>query len=78
MEYNGYNIVGDGSFGLRVIKSIGPGALPDKLRGKYTNSFQAEKAITSYLREKERVEAEKEAKEDAKPTPIKYKKPKKE
>lgn len=77
MEYKGYNITGDGKFGYRVIKNIGPGTIPSPLAGVFTGPHPAERAIDVYISVKEKEDARKQAYEDAKPTPIVYKKPKK-
>lgn len=50
-EYKGYKIV-NGGFQTREIKSIGSGALPKALRGKYSNTAQAEYAIDTLELEK--------------------------
>lgn len=47
-EYGGYNI-GTAYGRLKVIKSIGKGAIPEALRGLFTNDSEAIKAIDSYL-----------------------------
>lgn len=44
-EYRGYNIVGDGAFGMKLIKNIGRGALPNELKGSYSTAREAIKAI---------------------------------
>lgn len=44
-EYNGYNIIGDGVYGMKVIKKIGRGALPNELKGSYSTAREAIKAI---------------------------------
>lgn len=49
MEYRGYNIVGDGMYGNRLIKTIGPGALPFSLSGFFTKIHMAEMAINHYV-----------------------------
>lgn len=51
-EYNGYLIVPD-MCNTRSIKSIGSGALPVKLRGRFTKTVEAEQAIDFYLSSKE-------------------------
>lgn len=45
MEYQGYNIEGDGTFGMKLIKTIGRGSLPTELRGVFTTDYMARKAI---------------------------------
>lgn len=77
MEYKGYNITGDGKFGYQVIKNIGPGVIPSQLSGSFTGPNPAQRAIDVYVNAKEREEIRVKAKQDAKPTPIKYKKSKK-
>ncbi len=48
MDYKGYQIVNDGTYGLKRIKMVGRGALPVVLRGRYTNQKAAEHAIDAY------------------------------
>tara|TARA_R110000772_G_scaffold144025_1_gene253579 strand:- start:11734 stop:11934 length:201 start_codon:yes stop_codon:yes gene_type:complete len=52
MEYNGYNIVGDGTFGYKHIKPLGKGSVSLELRGIYTTAYEAQKAIDDYVRTK--------------------------
>lgn len=49
IEYKEYMIVGDGTFGYKEIKPVGKGSVHLSLRGKYTNSQQAMKAIDFYV-----------------------------
>lgn len=58
MEYFGYNIVGDGSFGMKIIKTIGRGSLPIELRGTFTSGPTAMKAIDILRSKKETTNAE--------------------
>ena len=51
MEYNGYKIVGDGTFGYSYIKPAGKGSVPLGLRGTYTTGTFAQKAIDAYIAE---------------------------
>lgn len=53
-EYRGYNIEGDGTFGMKIIKSIGRGALPLDLRGNFTSDGAARKAIDLVVIAKEK------------------------
>jgi hypothetical protein len=53
MEYNGYKIESDGGWGMKVIKSIGKGALPLSLRGSFSNTYFAKRAIDVALAQKE-------------------------
>lgn len=48
-EYNGYKIVGDGTYGYKEIKSLGRGALPMSLRGAFTSEKVARQAIDYHL-----------------------------
>lgn len=48
MEYKGYKIEGDGTFGLKMIKPLGRGTVPKALRGQYTGYKEAQEAIDSY------------------------------
>lgn len=54
MEYRGYIIVSDKTFGYYEVKHTGKGSLPNMLSGKYTRSSFAKKDIDSYLSEKEK------------------------
>jgi len=54
MEYRGYKIEGDGTFGLYEIKPLGRGSVPKPLRGKYTNHSQAKVAIDQYESSKDK------------------------
>lgn len=78
MEYNGYNIVGDGTFGNLSIKNIGPGTIPVSLSGIFTKYPDAQIAIDRYSSLKQVALDLRKAKRDMKPTPIKLKKTKKE
>ena len=49
MEYKGFNIEGDGTFGMKLIKPIGKGSVPAALRGMYTKSIFAERDIDLHL-----------------------------
>lgn len=54
MDYKGYKIEGDGTFGYQNIKTIGSGgSLPDILKGSFTRTAFAIKAIDSYVADKE-------------------------
>ena len=50
MEYKGYKIVSDGTFGNKTIKPIGRGSIPKSLRGAFTTDVFAIKQIDAYLR----------------------------
>lgn len=52
-EYKGYNIDGDGTFGMKVIKPTSRGSVPNELRGTFTTAHWAEKAIDMFLLTKE-------------------------
>ena len=54
MEYNGYKIEGDGTFGYSNIKPIGKGSVPLELRGTYTTKTFAQKAIDGYIATKKK------------------------
>lgn len=45
MEYKGYRIVSDGTYGMKLIKHIGRGACPKELLGSFTSHSMAVKAI---------------------------------
>lgn len=51
-EYNGYKIVGDGTYGYKEIKQLGRGAIHLSLRGKYTTEKVARQAIDQHLASK--------------------------
>lgn len=51
-EHRGYKIEPDKTFGNKVIKQNGSGALPKALRGSFTNHKQAASAIDIYLASK--------------------------
>lgn len=48
MEYGGFTIVSDGTFGYSHIKPKGKGSVPVVLRGAYTKSSVAQSAIDNY------------------------------
>lgn len=52
-EYRGFKIVGDGTYGNKLIKTIGQGSLPDVLKGSFTRPSFAHVAIDRYILEKE-------------------------
>lgn len=59
MEYSGYNIEGDGTFGMKLIKTVGRGSLPMELRGVFTTDYMARKAIdVSLALKKEKINGE--------------------
>ncbi len=52
IEYKGYNIVGDGTFGYKQVKPIGKGSVHLALRGNYTDHKAAMRAIDRVVAEK--------------------------
>lgn len=52
MEYKGYKIVGDGTFGYKQIKPIGKGSVHLSLRGSYTDYKVACQAIDKIVGQK--------------------------
>lgn len=48
-EYRDHLIVGDKTFGYKEIKPAGKGSVHLTLRGKYTTSTHARRAIDTYL-----------------------------
>lgn len=52
MEYKGYNIDSDGTFGMKVIKPTTKGSVPNPLRGVFTTNGFAMKAIDAFLLDK--------------------------
>ena len=57
VEYKGYKIMGDGTFGMKLIKRIGSGSLPKILSGSFTGFGPAKQAIDSSFLVKERKDA---------------------
>ena len=56
MDYKGYDIKGDGSYGYKNIAPIGgKGSIPVALKGTYTTSAFAERAIDAYLTTNKKV-----------------------
>lgn len=49
MEYKGYSIEGDNTFGYSKIRPIGKGSVHLALRGAYTTKIQACLAIDRFL-----------------------------
>jgi hypothetical protein len=54
MEYKGFDIIGDGTFGMKVIKAVGKGSVPMLLRGSYSNDRFAQHAVDVHLSNKEK------------------------
>lgn len=48
-EYREHLIVGDKTYGYKEVKPVGKGSVHLSLRGKYTTSVQAKRAIDNYL-----------------------------
>lgn len=63
IEYNGYKIEGDKTFGMFLVKPISAGSVPSVLRGAYTKVQEAMNAINCHLQNV--------AEEAAKPAPVK-------
>jgi hypothetical protein len=51
-EYKGYKIESDGTFGMKRIRSIGKGSLPQMLKGHFSNTGMARRSIDVYLAQK--------------------------
>lgn len=51
MEYKGYMIVSDGTYGMKEIKPSGKGSVHNELRGKFTSTSLAMKSIDRFLSE---------------------------
>lgn len=49
MDYNGFLLESDGSFGYIKIKPTGKGSVPKELRGLYTGYEVAKKAVDAHL-----------------------------
>lgn len=56
IEYKDYMVVSEEPFMLKVIKPIGKGSVHLSLRGKYTSSTEACRAIDSFLVSQEQVD----------------------
>lgn len=52
IEYRGYAIENDGTYGQKSIKPVGKGSVHLSLRGSYTNTTYAQRAIDLYLSQK--------------------------
>ena len=48
MEYKGFKIVPDGTFGMYEIRQPGSGAMPESLKGAFTSRAFATNAIDNY------------------------------
>ena len=53
IEYKGYKVMGDKTYGFKEIKPVGKGSVHLSLRGKYTTLAAARQAIDSYLDSKQ-------------------------
>lgn len=51
-EYQGYKIVGDGTYGYKEIRQAGRGSIHLSLRGKFTTEKVARQAIDQHLSSK--------------------------
>lgn len=49
LEYRGHLIVGDGTYGYKQIKPVGKGSVHLSLRGEYTTSLMARRAIDYHI-----------------------------
>jgi hypothetical protein len=58
MEYAGYMIEGDGTFGMKYIKPVGRGSVPLELRGSFTTINAAKRMIDILHSKKEKPNAE--------------------
>ncbi len=58
LEYSGYNIENDGTFGMKYIKPIGRGSIPMELRGAFTTANAAKRMIDILNSKKEKPNAE--------------------
>lgn len=58
MEYRGYKIDGDGTYGYKEIKPVGRGSVPMPLRGAWTSAKDAQRAIDNEMNKKEPVNGE--------------------
>jgi hypothetical protein len=49
MEYEGYKIESDGSYGNKIIKKVGKGSVHRSLRGSFTTTVFAIRQIDAHL-----------------------------
>ena len=64
MDYNGFKILNHHRFSTKTIKSIGKGALPNKLKGSFSDERRAVQAIDAYIAGKN-VKGDSDAKRDS-------------
>lgn len=57
LEYKGYRIEGDGTFGYQYIKPMKQGQVPTKLKGAFTTPLFAKRAVDAYISMKEAEDA---------------------
>ena len=57
MEYKGYKIESDGTYGNKIIKPLSKGSVHKNLRGSFTTSVFAMKQIDAHLEEVENGKA---------------------
>lgn len=62
MEYRGWKIEGDKTFGNFLIKRVGAGVVPGMLGGSFTNTEFAKKAVDRWLNYQEAKDRDREAK----------------
>lgn len=58
MEYKGYLVEGDGTFGMKLIKPVGRGTVPNELRGSFSSFIFAKRAIDLVTDKKEKHNGE--------------------
>lgn len=58
MEYKGYLVEGDGTFGMKLIKPAGRGTVPNELRGSFSSFAFAQRAIDQVTSKKEKNNGE--------------------
>ena len=56
MDLKGFKVVPDRTYGYFSVKRDGKGPIPEVLKGLYTKSILAEKAIASYLTKSGKIE----------------------
>jgi hypothetical protein len=57
-EYKGYIVEGDGTFGMKIIKPVGRGTVPNELRGAFSSFSFAQRAIDLIADKKEKHNGE--------------------
>lgn len=59
MEYNGYTILGDGTYGYKKVKTLDGNNPPELLAGIYTTTPEAKRGIDGYISAQELIKSSK-------------------